>query len=141
MRNMNAEPTLSGKGWITTPIEAVKYIIADYMVADANQSSLLPTVRNFMRAHGAYSNSPEGLCETMRSDLTYLIESVLPTVEVNVNYIHRINDFGDESGKYDIDIVVKSPDFSTVPDDTALSYRAYIDNGHVKNHIFNYMQD
>ncbi len=138
---MNAEPTLSGKGWISTPIEAVKFIIGDYMVVDANQSCLLPAVRNFMRVHGAYSNSPEGLCDAMTQDLTYLIESVLPNAEVSVSYKHRINDEGDESGKYDIDIVVRSPEFSSIPVESALSYKAAIDNGHVMNHVFNYMQE
>lgn len=136
-----ANPTLSSKGWIETPIEIVKYVIGDYMVADHNQSSLLPQVRCFMMASGKFNNNPIALCNTVKDDMEFLLKDIIQEVEIIVNQTPRLDGDGLPTSAYDVDIVVTSPSFSENQNQAHLSYKAYIKDGFVNNFVFNYTED
>lgn len=136
-----AIPSLDSKGWIQTPIEIVKFIIGDYMVADHNQSSLLPQVRCFMIASGKHNNNPVGISANIQEDMEILLKDVLADLQVNVRTKDRIGDDGLPTNSYDIDIIVTSSSFSENQEQSHLSYSAVIKDGFLENFIFNYIED
>lgn len=133
-------PTLSTKGWLSTPIEVVKYVIGDYMIADHNQSSLLTSVRCFMLANGRFNNNPIGLCNVIKEDMEFLLKGLIDSPEVIVTQNPRLDTTGQPTAAYDINITVISSSFSENQDQSQLSYAAYIKDGYVNNFIFNYTE-
>ena len=133
--------TMTSKGWIQAPIEMVKYVIGDYMVADHNQSSLLPQVRCFMIISGQYNNNPTALCDAVKEDIKFLLKDSLDNLDVIVTQTPRKDENGQPLSSYDVNIVVTSTSFSENQDSSHLSYSAYIKGGFVNNFIFNYTED
>ncbi len=133
--------SLDSKGWIQTPIEIVKYIIGDYMVADHNQSSLLPQVRCFMIVSGRHNNNPVGMSANIQEDLEILLKDVLADLEVNVQTKDRVGEDHLPTNSFDINIIVTSSTFSDNQEQSHLSYAAIVKDGFVENFIFNYTED
>lgn len=136
-----AIPSLDSKGWIVSPIEIVKYVIGDYMVADHNQSSILPQVRCFMIVSGQHNNNPVGMSSAIKDDMHALLKDVLADFDVTVTTQERVGEDKLPSGSYDINIIITSSTFSENQDQSHLSYAAHIKDGFVENFIFNYIED
>ncbi len=136
-----AIPSLDSKGWILSPIEIVKYVIGDYMVADHNQSSLLPQVRCFIQASGRHNSNPNAVCDQVKEDLEILLKNTLTDLEVIVSQTPRKDESGQPTSAYDINVTVTSTSFSENQEQSHLSYAAVVKDGFVENHIFTYTED
>ena len=138
---MPYEPTLSASGLMSASLDVVRTIIANYLVVDPNQSSLLPSVKCFIVVTGKHNNEPQSVASVVRDDLKSLISSVISDASVDVSYTYRLNEYKEQTSSYDLSIVVTSSQFSPNADQSKLSFSGIVKNGFVDNFIYNYTED